>query len=181
MGLIGETVADRIIKPLGDALFDENTDIVLAAAYALSRVGPVKSPETRNRLIQLLESNNYELRKVTAFALGQLTPNAREIVQPLIKALRDEYYGVREKAAFSLGNLPPDLSQQAIQPLIEALNDENIDVRYNAVGALGNIGGLSVKAFFKFEPGATTLDCNDFDGNVRSAIKQIQERSNNQV
>lgn len=78
-----------------------------------------------------LNSNNYKVRTVTAYATGKLRD--KSMVEPLLELLNDKYYQVRLKAIWSLGELG---DKKAIPNLKLLKTDKNIKIRNEAKKAI---------------------------------------------
>src|SRR4030095_332601 len=74
-----------------------------------------------------------------AFALGQIRPEAKEVVPALRAALNDLIAQVRSAAALALGEIGPE-AKDAVPDLRAALKDQDGDVRRAAAEALRKIG-----------------------------------------
>lgn len=107
------------------------------------RLGTVWSFLENNRyagkaLSAALSDPEWEIRKIAAWALGQL--NEPGAVSPLIEAAGDVHRDVRHAAVEALGKIK---SPQAIPALSSALEDEHWWIRRRAAWALGEIADSS--------------------------------------
>ncbi len=108
-----------------------------ALAAALGRLGaPAVTP-----LIRLLKSDDREVRRWVAFALGQ-TGDLRAI-EPLAERLEDNRSEVRKAAAHALGALG---NPSVLAPLKKGLASRDPETRRVAAEALGAIGGEGAAA-----------------------------------
>lgn len=108
-----------------------------------------------NELMDLLDSDNWEVRKEAVSTLGQIgSKDPSEVaaeggVVALVKMLNDDNSSaVRQGAAKMLGwigKADPSVvaDANAIQGLIKALDDDESEVRWNSASALGQIGFVS--------------------------------------
>jgi len=117
------------VPPLIQALGDSDSEVRLAAAWALGDLG---DPQAVPALIQALR-DHWDVRRSAAEALVKIGTPA---VPPLIQALGDSDWDVRRAAAEALGKLG---DPQAIPALIEALGDYRDDVRRAAQQAIQQI------------------------------------------
>jgi HEAT repeat protein len=127
------TVADeRAITPLLLALKSNDWIVRMHAAQAL---GHVKSAETVEALIPLLQDKVKAVREESATALAAIGDAA---IPCLVQALKHDDWLVRLHAVESLGKAR---SSRAVEPLLSVLfNDRDSAVREDAVRALGEIG-----------------------------------------
>lgn len=125
---------------------------------AIALVGPPAAAAIRD-LIRLSRSEQEDLRRKAATALGAMGPEARDSLIPLAELLtQDDSPAVREAAANALANIGP-LAVPLLRKLIE---DDDAEVRRHAARGLGQIG----------KPAAPAIDELDFaldddDGWVR--------------
>jgi HEAT repeat protein len=126
------TVADeRVITPLLLALRSSDWIVRMHAAQALGRV---KSADTVEALIPLLQDRVKAVREEAATALAAIGDAA---IPFLVNALKHEDWLVRLHAVESLGKAH---SPHAVEPLLAVLfNDRDSAVREDAVRALGEI------------------------------------------
>jgi HEAT repeat protein len=91
-------------------------------------------------LIKVLCDEDKDVRKIAAYALGEIGEKNKDIVssavEPLIKSMQDEEWEVRRSVAKALGRIR---DPKAIKAFISALNDEDWQVRRRAVIELGNM------------------------------------------
>ncbi len=142
-----------------------------ALAKALAAIGPPAA----NPLLRLLSSDDSELRRWAAVALGEI--GDQKAVDPLLGMLEDSRSEVRKAASLALGEIGdvravPGLVQAlanrdletrraaaealgaigaegAMDALATAVRDQSELVQLSAIGALGKIGGLPAAAFLR--------------------------------
>ena len=93
-------------------------------------------------LTAALKGSSLERRRVAAYALGSIGPEARTAVPALEKLLRDEQPAVRFLAARALGSIGKD-ARRAVPRLHDATTDKDAPVRIRAALAVWQIGGES--------------------------------------
>jgi HEAT repeat protein len=127
------TVDERAVKPLIDALKDSFWQVRNEAALALGKAGDLRAAQP---LVHTMEDTSGYVRWAAAWALGELKVYAA--VPRLIAALNDDFenfgrFPVRLAAAEALAEIG---DEQAIEPLKRALESENDEVRETAARAL---------------------------------------------
>jgi hypothetical protein len=120
--------------------FQEKTVALVAEVEIPQKVriellGITRSDRAVSALVQALNHEDYDVRTIAAYALGNIGNEAA--VSALVQALNHEDYDVRTIAAYALENIG---NEAAVPALVQALNDEDYDVRSSAAYALGNIG-----------------------------------------
>ncbi len=127
------TIADeRVLTQLVLALRSSDWVVRMHAAQALGRV---KSAETVDALIPLLQDKVKAVREEAATALAAIGEAA---IPCLVQALKHDDWLVRLHAVESLGKAR---SPHTVEPLLSVLfNDRDSSVREDAVRALGEIG-----------------------------------------
>jgi len=131
-------VTDALLKQLPDLLEWLTSPLKEEGLRVISRLenlGRRGVSDVAKPLIGYLRDANSDIRRVAAYALGEI--KAKEAAGPLVAALKDEDWRVREEAAEALGKIG---AKEAVEPLIEALKDGNSSVREAAAYALGEIG-----------------------------------------
>ena len=126
LGLIGDK---RAVKPLVNALKDEDRGVREAAVRALGKIG---GPAV-NLLTQALKDKEWEFRMSVIEALRRMGESA---IDPLIQGLEDGDSDLRNYSAVVLGLIG---DEKAAEPLTKALNDENREVQEAAKEALQKI------------------------------------------
>jgi HEAT repeat protein len=89
-------------------------------------------------LAAALKDEVCRVREYSAWALGQLGPEAVEAVPMLMEALKDEDAEVRTESAGALGRIGP-AAEAAVPALLEALKDPDEGVRKSCASALDRI------------------------------------------
>ena len=91
-------------------------------------------------LIQALQDDNWRVRQSAVWALGEIRPDAKQVVFPIIQALQDDQnQQVRIPVVEALTKIgTPEAIKAAVPALIQALQDKN--VRIVAALALEKIG-----------------------------------------
>jgi HEAT repeat protein len=140
IGSFGSQGASAIAL-LTDGLRDDNVEVRIASAWAISQAGSPANVGTVRALAQALSDADPKVRSLSAVALRGLGPAAVEAVPALITALSDSAHFVRAPAADALGNIGPG-ARSAVGPLVERLKvkDEQIFVLRSVATALGKIG-----------------------------------------
>ncbi|MDQ1327332.1 MAG: hypothetical protein QG641_612, partial [Candidatus Poribacteria bacterium] len=131
------TVGTPAVKPLINALKDEDPEIQCMAIIALAKIRDSHSVEP---LITALENEGSDIRKKVAMALGEIgDPRA---VKPLIAVLRDKDLRVREWAISALGETN---DPRVVEALIITLKDK--DTRDSSVWALEKMYGRNSNSY----------------------------------
>jgi HEAT repeat protein len=162
---LGEVGGKDALAPLFHAVEQDRSDLAVAAAGALGRLGTrypdevrmlarahgisgdtgphlcrvlgtIGRAEDRAMLLAALKDEGAELRRAAADALPGLGPDP-EATTALLFALADETAQVRAAAARALGTLG---DPQAVDALVGATADREPAVRAAAVRSLGQIG-----------------------------------------
>ncbi len=130
-------IADpRVVKPLLDALKDDDADVRNWAGFGLSRAGAFAVPA----LVEALAEEDALLRTE---ALRALISIGREAVPALIAALSSQSDRVRWLSAQALGDIG---DPRAVDGLVAALRDSDEQTRKRATMALVKLGAPAVKA-----------------------------------
>jgi len=133
-------IGEPAVKPLIEALIDEDTDIRAPAAEVL---GEIRDPRAVQPLIGSLIVDKYlNVRIAAANALEEIGEEIEEFgeeigdpqaVEPLIGVLIvGEHWSVRKAAAKVLGRICESGTPPVIRALVDALQDPNSRVRYAA-------------------------------------------------
>ena len=130
-----------------NALRDSNTDVRLAAVWALKRIGAAHRTEgVADRIAPLLSDRAAEVRVSAALTLGAITSNRVEIVPVLIEGLNDSSLrqsvagNVKFGAPYALARLGPN-AQAAIPEMRKLLDHPVAGARVPAAIALWRIAG----------------------------------------
>ena len=86
-------------------------------------------------LIEKLENQEEQERRIAAENLGDFGEGARPAVPPLVRALNDEVADVRAAVADALGRIGAD-ANTAVPALISSLKDQHPAVRSTVTAAL---------------------------------------------
>ena len=122
------------------ALKDDDESVRSQAAHALLQVGPEPDSEVAG-LIDSLQNELEVLRFHAAVALGELGPDGRPALSPLIHAaLWDEDPAVRVEAAVALWKIDRNKGPLVIPALVKALANDNELICWIAADYLGQIG-----------------------------------------
>jgi HEAT repeat protein len=125
-------------------------------------------------LVQQLKSQEAEVRRSAADALGDIGAEARQAVPDLVTALKDPEAMIRTTTAYALGKMGTE-AKQAVPDLIAALKDSDAMVRISAADALGTIGEEAVPDLL--------LTLKDSDSDVRryaeTALESIRSKTEN--
>ena len=183
---------------LREALTDNKRDKRCGAALALLRLDPTEidavvrvlnrgEPEHQTNMAMVLIRANRELPaalealrrnlhhdqwKVSygvVLALGELTPNSADAVEPLMDWLASTDATARWRATYALVRLGPTAAA-AVEALTAALNDTDARVREGAAYALGAIGPAAESAVSALQ---AALD--DANAKVRFRAQQALE------
>ncbi|HNV69328.1 MAG TPA: HEAT repeat domain-containing protein, partial [Candidatus Ozemobacteraceae bacterium] len=115
----------EIVSRIEPYLEDPNNRIRANSVLALARGEPEKS---RKVLVEMVESNDVQLRRSAAFILGQIPAQGNEpLAQKLIGDHSDD---VRRRMVLSLKNFPADFAKSQIAIV---LGDKNKWIRKHAV------------------------------------------------
>jgi uncharacterized protein (TIGR02996 family) len=151
LGRIGPAAAEAV-PALAAALRDQHdlpeadqagdvTKVQDGAACALYSIGPAAVPA----LIVALQDEESSVRKLAAFALQRIGPEAVQATPALLVALRDRNRSMRLAAAETLGSFRAR-GVEAVPALSVALRDKDNSVRRAAALALGQIGPGAAQA-----------------------------------
>ena len=98
LGYLAESESPGAVEVIREALGDADVSVVTAAIYAIGAIGDGESDE---RLIDLLGSDQPEIREAAVRSLGRL--RSLRAVEPLVRIVdRDEVESVRESAVGAL-------------------------------------------------------------------------------
>jgi len=110
-------------------------------AYALERIAlaGLLAGEAVPDLIELMDSGSIFIRLKTAYALGEIGPEASSSVEVLMIGLASKNYLLRAASAEALGKIGP-AANAALPALLKAIRDPIHDVRIAAIAAAGKVG-----------------------------------------
>lgn len=128
LGSIGDI---RAIRPLVQALSDEDENVRWGATWALEKIGGAAT----NALSRALASEDRDTRRDAAIALGIIKDETA--IDPLLAAMRDEDLSVRGAAASALANIG---GRKAISTLQLYLREDDEDLRRSSAEVLGKLG-----------------------------------------
>lgn len=140
---ITQMYQSRNIKGLIQALRSEDEDPYVVSSALIS----IGRPATKY-LLKLLEDDNPNVRKKSAFILGFI--GGKKTITALTKSLKDPDEFVRWNTLYALTNLlftmncEEEVKKIATEPIIDLLKDELEYVRAEALMLLGAIGGPKV-------------------------------------
>lgn len=124
----GEDTMDRF----AEMLQDKNESVRIAGAFALSIADKIDKYE--ENLIEVLNDDNWKVRKYAVTALGKIKTD--RVMENLILSLSDENNEVKMKVINMLCEAGNPAVSEAIIPL---LNDGDVWVRYEAARSLRRI------------------------------------------
>jgi HEAT repeat protein len=136
-----EAAARPAIRPLQDALRDDDPEVRVSAATALSEAGPIAGPAIEDLTRVASEDSAEKARLYAVIALGNIGPPARAAVPVLLERLRqDKVDGVRANTAIALGRIHSN-ARAVVPALVQMfLTEEFGDVRAAAVRGLSYFG-----------------------------------------
>ena len=135
LGAMGHN-AQEALPALWQALGDQDPHVRKVVADALLKLDTLPPLEVRDRLIELLKSED---RIASADLLCRLGPEAKEALQPLLAMAKDPDPTARWHAVATIGRIGPE-AKTAVPDLRDALKDEDPQVREHAAESLGQIG-----------------------------------------
>jgi hypothetical protein len=153
------------LKPNGPALPAETKAYPFIDTRAYVSLPPtldIRLNSFKPVLLENLNSENTEYRRMAADELAKIGKSARYAEEPLIQKLTDTSAVVRKYSAKALGKIAHG-SEKASHALIKTLNDEDDWVRLESIDAIGSIGTASadvISALIKL--------LTDKDSSVRS-------------
>jgi HEAT repeat protein len=136
------------------------------AAYGLAEVGAPAVPA----LLELLASGGSHVRKLAAFALGEIAGTGEDVRQALCRATSDAVAAVRINAVEALGLKPATPS--SVAALSMAINDPDPQVRFSAALSLAQIGPAAEPAVPALE-GALADENRYVPGYAVEALERI--------
>ena len=128
---LGKSGDERSIVPLIRCFSDRNTEVHRSVIQSFKKMGE----QVRKELIKCIESEDPDLRKNSALALGEM--REKRGLDHIIMLLEDSDASVRAVAAQSLSGFPCHKARAVLQ---HALGDSEVKVRLAAIKAIGNLG-----------------------------------------
>ena len=139
-GWYWQSTGARAVPALTDSLKSDDAKVRIAAAQALSEIGPVAGAAVPGLLNQALHDPVLYAGTTAAGALRNIDLTAaRQVMAAYVPALHDADVQKRRNACAMLEGLGP-VAKPAVPALSAVLDDANETVRMHAVGALGEIG-----------------------------------------
>ena len=171
IGSFGSDAAPAISKLIA-GLSDSDAEVRIAAAWALTQVGPAGGSAV-SALGKSLGDSNAHVRCLSALALHAIGPKAVGAVPALIAALSDAAPYVRATSADAIGAIGPE-AKPAVDPLTQRLQvkDEVVYVLRSMAAALGNIGPDAASALPVLE---STLKLHRVVYTAQEAILKIKK------
>ena len=118
-------------------------------------------------LVNRLKSEDRQVRKFAAEALGKIGPEAKSAVPKLVELLKDADPIVREAAFTATTQVDPE-AKQLLPALTKLLDEHDVSIRMFAVQALGKVGRAATPAIPKI---AGHLNDQGSDGSdIQSAV-----------
>jgi HEAT repeat protein len=151
------TPIDLSVKLYIKQLTDENPGNNEAAVKAVKQLGR----RAVNPLTKELQSNQVLVQRTVISLLGEIGPDAKDAVKPLVNVLQnDPDFQVRRDTAQALGEIGPP-AQDAITPLIASLqNDKDQGVRVFAGFALSKINTTNLDILKAWNKALKSNDLN---------------------
>ena len=128
---LGRSGDERSIVPLIRCFSDRNTEVHRNVVHSFEKMGK----KVHKELIKCIESEDPDLRKNSALALGEM--HDAEGLDHIIMLLEDSDVSVRAVAAESLSSFPCNKTRAVLN---HALGDSEKKVRLSAIKAIGNLG-----------------------------------------
>ena len=128
---LGKSGDERSIVPLIRCFSDRNTEVHRNVVQSFKKMGET----VRKELINCIESDDPDLRKNSALALGEMQD--KRGLDHIIMLLEDPDVSVRAVAAEALSGFPCSKSRAVLS---HALGDSELKVRLSAIKAIGNLG-----------------------------------------
>ena len=125
----------RAVKPLLEALKDEEEYVREAAVWALGEIGHKTAVEP---LMLAVNDRDRYVREGAVAALGKIKDPG--VVQPLVRALQDHDESMRRAAEEALGRL----GRIALPDLVTLLGAEDWDIRWRVTHIMGQTKDSSV-------------------------------------
>ena len=128
---LGKSGDERSIVPLIRCFSDRNAEVHRNVIQSFKKMGE----KVRLELIRCIDSDDPDLRKNSALALGEM--HDERGLDSIIMLLEDSDTSVRAVAAEALGGFPNNKSRAMLN---HALGDSEARVRLAAIKAIGNLG-----------------------------------------
>jgi HEAT repeat protein len=170
-----ETAARPAIRPLAAALRDENPEVRVSAATALSEAGPIAEPAVEDLTRVANEDSAEKARLYAVIALGNIGPPARTAVPALLERLRhDKADGIRANTALALGKIHSD-AQDVVPALVQMfLKEEFGDLRAAAVRGLSNFGPEALPAVGLLRAAADDPKYQRRQADIKRVLNQLE-------
>jgi HEAT repeat protein len=150
LGKAGSSSQSTVVPALSAALQDQEPDVRVAAAEALTSPGLLNHSDPKP-VLDLMKNADPRVRACAAGALGQFSDAAKTVVPALMEACKSSDAVVRRGAMASLGQF--GIQAKAAPVFIDGLlKDQDGEVRKNAGAALAKLApelGPDVKAAAK--------------------------------
>jgi HEAT repeat protein len=175
-----EHQVEPVLPVFRDALKAKDLSHRHAAVEAVARIADrLSDKEARTvvpLLIEILKSDDLDLRAQAAFALGQIGPEAADATPLLIEMARAGDQALRENAIHALGNIGPR-ARAAVPVLIETLEDKNPVLRGRAAVALTAMGNSARAAGDAIKKALSRTE----DGGLRVFLAQALWRTTDNI
>ncbi len=140
---------------------------VPALIYAVEREHDLSSLKVSP---ELADEPSFNFRAKAVEALGEIAPQADEVLDLLMKAVNDKESDVRSQAVTVMGKMPAR-AKTVVPILVKSLRDGNGNVRRAAATALGQLGSEAKPAILEL------LNISaDVDGRVRKEAIEALDR-----
>ncbi len=138
--------AKTAVAPVTDALRDADLEVRVAAAWALTQIGPSAARSTP-ALASALSDSSARVRVLAALALKSIGAEAASALSPLVTALADPDEHVRVSSAGAIGTMGP-AAKGAVKALADRMfvKGEVRNVIIAAATALGQLGPTAADA-----------------------------------
>jgi HEAT repeat protein len=130
----GEDIDERNSSEVPADYIVNEERIARVAAHGLTEIGPAAVPGCLTSLAE----GDARVRKLAAFALGEIAPTGNEVTEALSAATKDPAVTVRVNAVEALGWKPA--TPGGIAALTSAMRDPAPDVRFSAALSLAQLG-----------------------------------------
>jgi HEAT repeat protein len=150
IALLGEMFSAKAAPRLTTALKDPDLDIAKASAVALGNIG---QRESIPALIELLHSDNRELRIAGAKGLGQVGAfhGDNSIIPPLLDALKTDDLELKTEVVWALGKLPDRRAYEPLRQLQGSLRNVRTSDRSSQEAKLWDAVSYSLKQLDAFD------------------------------